>query len=280
MNRAYSEFCKLLQFWRTTRGLSQEQLADRIGLSARHISRLETGRSRPSHDAVKALGQALALGNRDMNHLLMAAGYCAETLSSDLFSPSMHWLRRAVAQSLHAFEPYPAMLMNEFSDILMINFACAELFGCAFEETPSSGRWNYVQFLLAVSDDAGSAPANANVIALSLLAMQQNAILCSDAAAAARAQMLAALPGVPHDWLERASALEPMTSYGLALRIGDENRSFYGMHHIISAPGPNCFLSQPRLSIQILYPVGQTLTLSGLQITGKAKELLYEQHWN
>jgi transcriptional regulator with XRE-family HTH domain len=278
MSRAHTAFSRLLQFWRTTRGQSQEQLADRIGLSARHVSRLETGRSLPSQDAVRALGKALDIGNRDLNHLMMSAGYCAEASGGDLFAPGMGWLRRAVAQSLHAFEPLSAMLMNEYSDILMINFAAARLFGSTLDAVPSSRQWNYVELLLAASQCNGLLSANANVIALSILAMRQNAIIESDPAALARADALARLPGVPPDWLERASSLEPMMSYGLILNINGEDRAFTGMHHIISAPGPNCFLSQPRLSIQILYPFGHPLLDEPSELGETAAGLLYKQY--
>lgn len=40
-------------------GLTQEQLAERVGLDARHLSRLEVGKNYPSLDSLERIAQAL-----------------------------------------------------------------------------------------------------------------------------------------------------------------------------------------------------------------------------
>ena len=64
-----------LRDWRTRRRMSQLDLALEAGVSARHLSFLETGRSRPSRDMVLRLCEELSVPMRDRNGLLLAAGF-------------------------------------------------------------------------------------------------------------------------------------------------------------------------------------------------------------
>ena len=75
MSEAVGDLGELLRGWRSARGWSQLDLALRAGLSQRHLSFVESGRSRASRKAVTALGEALEVPLRDLNTLLLAAGY-------------------------------------------------------------------------------------------------------------------------------------------------------------------------------------------------------------
>jgi transcriptional regulator with XRE-family HTH domain len=68
-------FCALLKFWRRKRGLSQLDLALTAGVSARHLSFLESGRARPSEEMVLRLMSVLAVPLRDQNEVLRAAAF-------------------------------------------------------------------------------------------------------------------------------------------------------------------------------------------------------------
>lgn len=65
----------LLRSWRERRGISQLELAGRADSSARHISFIETGRSKPSQEMVLRLADRLDVPVRERNALLLAAGY-------------------------------------------------------------------------------------------------------------------------------------------------------------------------------------------------------------
>lgn len=67
-------FADFLRFWRGVFGLSQEQLAEMVGTSTRHVSRLENGISKPSEVLTDQIADALKLGRRDRSHLRIAAG--------------------------------------------------------------------------------------------------------------------------------------------------------------------------------------------------------------
>jgi len=72
MSDGASPFGARLRQWRRHRGLSQLSLAGQVGSTGRHISFLETGRSRPSRQMVLRLADTLGVGLRNTNELLHA----------------------------------------------------------------------------------------------------------------------------------------------------------------------------------------------------------------
>ena len=75
MNAAHSSFGDTLRYWRKRRGLSQLELATEAQTTPRHISFIETGRSRPGRDLILRLARSLGLLARDTNALLVSAGF-------------------------------------------------------------------------------------------------------------------------------------------------------------------------------------------------------------
>jgi transcriptional regulator with XRE-family HTH domain len=124
-----SPFGTRLRQWRAARGVSQLALAGRIGSTSRHVSFLETGRSRPSTAMVLRLGEALDLPLRERNELLHAAGLAAEFPEASLGSVDLVPFRAAIDSLLTAHLPYPAMVLDRHWDVLMANAACARLYG-------------------------------------------------------------------------------------------------------------------------------------------------------
>ena len=112
---------ELLRDWRTRRRMSQLDLALEAGVSARHLSFLETGRSRPSRDMVLRLCEELAVPLRDRNRLLLAAGFAPAYEERPLEAPEMEPVRRAVAQVLTGHEPFPAAVVDRWWDLVAAN---------------------------------------------------------------------------------------------------------------------------------------------------------------
>jgi transcriptional regulator with XRE-family HTH domain len=124
-----SPFGARLRKWRRHRGISQLGLAGQVGSTGRHISFLETGRSRPSRQMVLRLAEALGVGLRECNQLLYAAGLPATYRQAHLDSPDLAPYRAAIDRMLHAHEPYPAMVVDAHWNVIFANRACAALFG-------------------------------------------------------------------------------------------------------------------------------------------------------
>src|SRR5205807_1200253 len=102
----------LLRDWRQRRRLSQLDLALEAGVSTRHLSFVETGRSKPSADMVLHLAEQLQVPLRDRNQLLLAAGYAPQYAAHSLSDPELAPIRDALGHVLAGHEPYPALAVD------------------------------------------------------------------------------------------------------------------------------------------------------------------------
>ena len=111
----------ILRFWRQLKRISQMDLALDIGISSKHLSFVETGRSQPSRALVLRLAHALKLPLRHQNSLLKAAGYAAEFGEEPFDGQKMDIVRQALERIIKNHEPYPALVINAAYKILMAN---------------------------------------------------------------------------------------------------------------------------------------------------------------
>ncbi|MEV4494010.1 helix-turn-helix transcriptional regulator [Micromonospora coxensis] len=110
-----------LRRWRELRRLSQLELSIRAEISTRHLSFVETGRSRPSREMVLRLAGPLDLPLRERNRLLLAAGYAPAYPENALGAPQMAAVRAAVRQVLAGHEPYPAVVVDRSWNLVDAN---------------------------------------------------------------------------------------------------------------------------------------------------------------
>lgn len=143
--RPTSPFGLALQQCRRQRRLSQFALALRADTSARHVSFLETGRSRPTLGMVQRLADALDLPPADRNRLLGSAGFAADRSAEPLDSSALAAVRTVIAHLLRQHEPWPALLLDATYDVLDANHAARRLLSLPpLEQTP---RVNLVALL-------------------------------------------------------------------------------------------------------------------------------------
>ena len=117
----------MLREWRRRRHLSQLELALGSGISSRHLSFVETGRSRPSAEMVLHLAEQLEVPLRDRNQLLLAAGFAPAFAQRELDAPEMGPVRDAIDQVLRGHEPYPALVVDGHWGLVAANRALAVL---------------------------------------------------------------------------------------------------------------------------------------------------------
>ncbi|HEU4976178.1 MAG TPA: helix-turn-helix transcriptional regulator [Baekduia sp.] len=117
----------MLRDWRRRRRLSQLDLALEAGVSARHVSFVETGRARPSREMVLHLAERLEVPLRERNALLLAAGYAPVYAGRDLDDPEMGPVREALDLVLRAHEPYPAVVVDVRWELVAANAGAAVL---------------------------------------------------------------------------------------------------------------------------------------------------------
>ncbi|OJT17024.1 transcriptional regulator [Archangium sp. Cb G35] len=118
---------ELLRTWRQRRSLSQLDLACRADVSARHVSFLETGRSKPSREMLLHLAEELDIPLRERNALLTAAGFAPVYSEESLDAPALRAAREAVDLVLTGHEPYPALAVDRHWTLITANRAVGML---------------------------------------------------------------------------------------------------------------------------------------------------------
>lgn len=111
----------LVRDWRVRRGRSQLDVALDVGVSARHLSFVETGRSRPSPELLLALSEHLEIPLRERNTLLLAAGYAPRYQATPLNEPSMTRIRGALRRLLESHSPYPGVVIDRLWNSVLSN---------------------------------------------------------------------------------------------------------------------------------------------------------------
>lgn len=114
-------FGKGLRHWRRVRGVSQLELAATAATTTRHVSFLETGRSRPSKEMVERLGDALQIPLRERNRLLEMAGLAATYPEGDLDADDLAPFQRVIDRLLDSHDPYPGFVVDRHWDMIDAN---------------------------------------------------------------------------------------------------------------------------------------------------------------
>jgi transcriptional regulator with XRE-family HTH domain len=118
----------LLREWRERRRLTQLELALDAGVSARHVSFVETGRSHPGRDMLLRVAGRLDIPYRDRNRLLIAAGHAPAFPERSLEDPTLAPVRSALDRILAAHEPYPATVIDRGWNLVAANTGAGALF--------------------------------------------------------------------------------------------------------------------------------------------------------
>jgi len=124
---AQSSFGDQLRGWRQLRRLSQMDLALDAEISTRHLSFIESGRSRPSREMVLRLAAQLDVPLRARNALLIAAGLAPAYPERSLSDPALDPARQAIELLLKGHEPYPALAVDRHWSMVAANAAVAPL---------------------------------------------------------------------------------------------------------------------------------------------------------
>jgi transcriptional regulator with XRE-family HTH domain len=188
----------LLREWRTRRRLSQLDLALEAGVSARHVSFVETGRSRPSAEMVLQLAEQLEVPLRDRNQLLLAAGYAPIYSEHDLDEPEMEPVRTALDLVLRGHEPYPAAVVDRAWELIASNRGI----GLLIEGVDPDLMAPPVNVLRVTLHPDGMAPHISNLAIWRghlLDRLERQATVTGDRALAALLEELRGYPGPPPD---------------------------------------------------------------------------------
>ncbi|MBB3047853.1 transcriptional regulator with XRE-family HTH domain [Litorivivens lipolytica] len=270
-----SAFSRFLRFWRSVHKVSQEELAFRLGSSPRHISRLENGSSRPSESMVTEVAEALSLGKRDRNHLLMAGGFAPVAEGLDFNAPELKWLRKAMIMTMRGLDPYPASVMDSAANLLMVNRGWVSFYSRVVPAEELSNVRNHYDFIFDRHGAGNIVSDWEDTLSAILMSIQQAYLFTSDEKVRETLDRLTAFPSVPEDWQQRAARTEPMASFRVQLNVAGALRRFFSVSTMAGALGPNAFVSEPRLTITTLYPEEEGLDLAAMQDENASHPLLF-----
>jgi transcriptional regulator with XRE-family HTH domain len=117
----------VLREWRERRRVTQLELALDAGISARHLSFVETGRSKPGREMMLAVLERLRVPFREQNRLLLAAGHAPAFPERSLEDPELQPVRDALQVILRGHEPYPAVAVDRTWNLVDANSPMYEL---------------------------------------------------------------------------------------------------------------------------------------------------------
>ena len=242
---------ELLRSWRQRRNLSQLELALNAEVSSRHVSFLETGRSRPSREMVIRLAEELEIPLRERNALLLAAGYAPVYPERPLHAPEMDNVRQAIDRFLRAHEPYPAVVVDRYHNLLAGNDALDLLLaGVAPEllEPPANG-------MRVALHPQGMAPRTLNLPEWSahlLQRVRREAQVTGDPQLAGLYDELSGYPGV--QVAPARAELDP-ADIVLPLRLLDtDGESELAFFSTLSTFGTAADITLSELAIEAFYP--------------------------
>ncbi len=125
-----------LKDFRRLRGMSQLALAAAADVSPRHVSFVESGRSRPSRQMVLRLAESLDMPLRARNELLHLAGYAPAFPERRLDEPALAAISSIIEQMLKQHEPYPAFVIDRYWNVVRANATAGRLFAGLMPEQP------------------------------------------------------------------------------------------------------------------------------------------------
>ena len=141
---------RVLQEWRKARGLSQLALALEAEMSARHVSFVETGRTRASREVLLRLAEVLDVPLRDRNRLLVAGGYAPAFPERPLSAPELSQLRQVLGHVLVQQEPWPTVVVDRAWNVVMRNESATRFVARLLDPFPAAlaGKPNALRLAL------------------------------------------------------------------------------------------------------------------------------------
>ena len=245
----------LLRDWRRRRRLSQLELAADADVSTRHLSFIETGRSRPSRGMILRLAERLDVPLRERNDLLIAGGYAPVYPRRPLDAPEMGPVRQALNKVLDGHEPYPAMVVDRSWNLVLANEAA-------------------MLFLEGVPDELVRPPVNVHRLALHPKGLAPRMVNLPEVRAhlVARMARQVALTGDPElaalyeetlgygpaEHTPDAAARHPERAHDIALptrlRYGDRVLSFFST---VTTFGTAMDVTLAELSVEAFFPADE-----------------------
>ena len=242
---------ELLRYWRQERGKSQLDLSLDTGISQRHLSFVESGRSHPSRDFLSIVSDALNIPLRERNVLLLASGFAPQFSEQSIDAEQMAIVTRAIDRMLRQHEPHPALVLDRYWNVIRTNEAAPRFFASFVDLEKRPKPRNLLDLMF---DPAGIRPfvEEWEKVAGGLLQRVRREAVGQvlDAKLQELLKRLRQYPGVAglKTPLAPQSPVLPIT-----FRRGDERFSYFSL--ITTVGTPQCITAQ-ELRVECMFPTG------------------------
>jgi transcriptional regulator with XRE-family HTH domain len=243
----------LLRDWRQRRRMSQMDLSLEAEVSTRHLSFVETGRSKPSRELVLHLAEHLDVPLRERNSLLLAAGYAPSYVESPLDAGAMAPVRAALDAILAGHEPFPAVVVDRRWDLVTANRPALGLLAGGVAPELLAPPTNTLRLVL---HPEGLAPRVANLGEYSahlLDRLRRQAAASGDPELLTLHEELAGYPGVRDDGPVHASTAD-LLFVPLVLRAEDATLTFFST---IATFGTALDITIAELAVESFFPADE-----------------------
>jgi transcriptional regulator with XRE-family HTH domain len=240
---------QLLRQWRHERGKSQLDLSLDTGISQRHLSFVESGRSVPSRDFLSIVSDALNVPLRERNELLLAAGYAPVYSEQTMDAGQMTVVSRAIDRMLEQHEPHPALVLDRYWHVIRANKAATRFFGSFIDLEAIPKPRNLLDLMFDPARLRPFVEEWESVAAGLLQRVRREAVgQVVDVGLTRLLERLRAYPGV--------NALKPPPTpqspvLPITFRRGDERFSYFSL--ITTVGTPQCIPAQ-ELRVECMFP--------------------------
>ena len=238
----------ILQQWRKQRRYSQLQLSLELGISSKHVSFIETGRSMPSREMILKIGAFLLLPKREINRGLHAAGYAPVYTDLPTEYEGLKPVFAAIDHMIESHMPYPALVLNQFWDVVKVNGSAKKI----LFELGYSGHENLIEALID-DDPKTSKIINWHESVLSVLSRLRQEIGImggSDRLEELETRLSVRLPANNNVINMSEKQLIPSTKF----RVADSELSFFS---IISQLSTIQDVTVSELKVELMFPADE-----------------------
>jgi len=260
-----NELGVLLRHWRDVRGRSQFDLSLDTGVSQKQISFVESGRSVPGRQTLTVIAQALDIPLRDRNTLLLAAGYAPIYSEGAWNAPEMQSVTSALQRMLRQHEPFPAMVMDRYWNVLMTNESAPRFFNCFIDMAARDGPRNMLHLMF---DPGGMRPfvANWEDVAQGLFqrVYRESVGRVVDEETRELLAALLAYPDVKTEW-KAPKALSTMPIIPISFVKDDHALNYFSMVTTVGTPQT---IAAQELRIECMFPADEATEVHHIKMMG------------
>jgi transcriptional regulator with XRE-family HTH domain len=261
-----SELGQQLRAWRDLRGKSQLDISLDTGISQRQMSFIESGKSTPGRQNLQNIAEALDVPFRERNTLLLAAGYAPIYEENALDDRAMQGVNQALKRMLRQHEPFPAVVMDRYWNVISANEAAPRFFNKFIDMASRPKPGNLLQLMF---DPEGMRPfiADWQATARSLFSriFRESVGRVIDTRTKELMATLLAYPEVKDEWkISPSDEARPV----IPLSFVKDGRTF-SFFSLVTTVGTAQTITTQELRIECMFPIDDDTEADYLALLGE-----------